>query len=142
MIVDGNLLLYARDEQAPHHERAHGWLTEQLNGKRQVGLPWLSLGSFIRVSTHPRIFDHPLSAAQAWAQVREWLAVDVVFTPNPGPGYPEILGALVERHDLTGNLVPDAQLAALAIENGLVVASADTDFARFTELRWENPITA
>jgi len=140
VIVDVNLLLYARDEQTPHHERARRWLTEQLNGTRRVGLPWLSLGSFLRVSTHPRVFDHPLSPAQAWAQVREWLAVDVVWTPDPGPGYPEILGGLVERHRVTGNLVPDAQLAALAIENGLVVASADTDFARFTEARWENPL--
>lgn len=140
MIVDVTLLLYARDEQAHHHERARQWLTEQLNGSRQVGLAWLSLGSFVRVSTHARIFESPLSAAQAWGQVREWLAIDVVWTPNPGPGYPEILGGLIERHQVTGNLVPDAQLAALAIENGLVVASTDTDFARFTEARWENPI--
>jgi len=142
VIVDVNLLLCARDEQAPHHERASRWLTDQLNGTRRVGLPWQSLGSFIRVSTHPRVFEHPLSATQAWAQVREWLAVDVVWTPDPGPGYPEILGGLLERHHVTGNLVPDAQLAALAIENGLVVASADTDFARFAEVRWENPIAA
>lgn len=140
MILDANLLLYARDETSPSHDAARNWLTTQLNGTRRVGLPWQTLGAFLRISTHPRIMREPLSAAAAWAQVQAWLEVQTVWTPHPGPGYARILGDLVERHDLTGNLVPDAQLAALAIEHGLTVCSTDTDFARFHEARWLNPL--
>ena len=140
MIVDANLLLYARDADFVHHEAARAWLVDELNAPRLVGLPWLSLGAFLRVSTHPRIFHHPLTAAQAWTQVEDWLAVETVSVPGPGPGYARILGELLIRHNVTGNLLPDAQLAALALEHGLTVYSADTDFARFTEVRWVNPI--
>lgn len=139
MLVDANLLLYARDEQSPFHHEAREWLTRELNGERRVGLPWHSLGAFLRVSTQPRL-PRPLSSAEAWGQVREWLEVDVVWTPTPGHRYAEILGGLIERYHVAGNLIPDAQLAALAIEHGLSVCSTDTDFARFSEARWENPL--
>lgn len=139
MLVDANLLLYARDEQSPFHHEALEWLTRELNGERRVGLPWHSLGAFLRVSTQPRL-PSPLSSAEAWGQIREWLAVDVVWTPAPGHRYAEILGGLIERYHVAGNLIPDAQLAALAIEHGLSVCSTDTDFARFSEARWENPL--
>lgn len=76
----------------------------------------------------------------AWAQVSDWLALDTVWVPNPGPSYAEILGRLVLEYDVRGNLVPDVQLAALALEHGLAVCSADTDFARFTGVEWVNPV--
>lgn len=140
MLVDANLLLYARDASSPHHERAAAWLTEQLNGPSRVGLPWPSLLAFVRIATHPRAAVRPLSVEQAWAQVEEWLAPDVAWIPVPTPRHAEVLGALVRRYDVRGNAVPDAHLAALAVEHGLALCSADTDFARFTELRWENPV--
>jgi toxin-antitoxin system PIN domain toxin len=141
MLVDANLLLYAVHKQSPFHEPARDWLTEQMNGTRRVGLPWQSLTSFLRIATHPRALERPLTPADAWARVTDWLSVDVAWIPEPGERHRLILGALLMRHDVRGNLVPDAQLAALALQHGLTVYSADTDFARFTDVRWENPLT-
>ena len=140
MLLDANLLIYAVDRRAEQHQQAAAWLTEQLNGPRRVGLPWQSLSAFLRIVTHPRASRRPLDARTAWGQVAAWLATPVAWIPNPGPDYSRILGELITTYDLRGNLVPDAVLAALAIENGVPVASADTDFARFKELRWQNPL--
>jgi toxin-antitoxin system PIN domain toxin len=140
MLIDANLLLYAVHRQSPFHVRAREWLTDELNGARRVGLPWQSLASFLRIATHPRAFDRPLPPADAWARVTDWLSADVAWIPQPGEQHAAILGELVVRHDVRGNLVPDAQLAALALEHGLTVCSADTDFARFTDVSWENPL--
>jgi toxin-antitoxin system PIN domain toxin len=140
MLIDANLLLYAVHRQSPFHVKARNWLAEELNGGRRVGFPWQSLTSFLRIATHPRAFDHPLAPADAWARVTDWLSADVAWIPEPGDRHAEILGDLVVRHDVRGNLIPDAQLAALALEHGLTVCSADTDFARFTGIRWENPV--
>jgi uncharacterized protein len=140
MLLDANLLLYAVNERAPEHEAAAVWLTEQLNGSRRVGLPWQTLGAFMRISTHPRAFERPLPPATAWERVSDWLAAPVAWVPHPGVEYPRLLGELITRHSVSGNLIPDAQLAALALEHGLTLCSADTDFARFSELRWVNPL--
>jgi len=140
MLLDANLLLYAVHKQSEQHEAAAGWLTEQLNGARRVGLPWQSLAAFLRIATHPRAFQRPLSPATAWERVTDWLAAPVAWTPHPGHEHARLLGALITTYDVRGNLVPDAFLAALAIEHGLTLCSADTDFARFRELRWDNPL--
>lgn len=140
MLVDANLLLYAVDERSPHHLRTGAWWRKQLEGSSRVGLPWSSLGAFLRVMTNPRITQAPLNADQAWRQVADWLASDVTWIPAPSARYPEILGGLLIRHHVAGNLVPDAQVAALAIEHGLTIYSADSDFARFPEVRWVNPL--
>lgn len=140
MLVDANLLLYATDERSPRNGRAVEWLEEKLNGPRPVGLPWQSLVAFLRIATHPRILTNPLMAADAWRQVEDWLAAPAAWIPTSGPSHAALLGELIVRHEVSGNLVPDAQLAALALEHGLTVCSADTDFVRFTEVRWENPL--
>lgn len=140
MLLDANLLLYAVHRTSAFHEAARAWLTEQLNGPRRVGLPWQSLGAFLRIATHPRAFERPLTAQDAWARVEDWLAAPSVWIPVPGDRHASILGQLLIDHDVRGNLVPDAQLAALALEHGLTVCSADTDFARFTDVRWVNPL--
>ena len=140
MLVDANLLLYAVDEASPHHRASHSWLSSSLNGESRVGLPWLSLGAFLRISTNPRASENPLSSEQAWGFIEDWLACDVVWIPNPTDKHARVLGSLVRRYALTANMVTDAQFAALAIEHGLTVFSADTDFARFTEIRWVNPL--
>ena len=140
MLVDSNLLIYAVDEQSAFHGEAAAWRTEQLNGPRRVGLPWQSLASFVRLTTHPRALPVPLTASQAWSYVTDWLDVADVWTPVPGRRHADILGALLTKYHVRGNLVPDAQLAALAVEHGLELCSADTDFARFAEVRWLNPL--
>jgi toxin-antitoxin system PIN domain toxin len=139
MLVDANVLLYARDATSPFHERARLWLTEHLSGPVRVGLPWASLVAFVRIGTHPRAFEHPLTPAQAWDQVEEWLAAPAAWIPEATHAHGRVLGMLIRRYELRGNIVSDAHLAALAIEHGLTMCSADTDFARFSELRWLDP---
>jgi toxin-antitoxin system PIN domain toxin len=140
MLVDANILLYAVDEQARAHPAARRWLEEALNGTRRVGLPWQSLLAFVRIVTHPRALAAPLTPSGAWSFVDDWLDSPAAWVPLPGRGYRDILGRLVSDLDLRGNLVSDAALAALALEHGLAVVSADSDFARFPELTWLNPL--
>ena len=140
MIVDANLLLYAVDATAGQHERARDWLVGQLNGAERVGLPWPSLTAFLRIVTNPRASDRALRAEEAWALVDAWLAADNAWIPVPTDRHASVLGGLIKQYSLTGNLIPDAHLAALAIEHGVEIASADTDFARFNEVRWVNPL--
>jgi toxin-antitoxin system PIN domain toxin len=142
VLVDANILLFAVDRESPFHAAAADWLTEQLNGARRVGLPWQTLGAFLRISTHPRAVERPLAPAAAWRHVERWLAAGPAWIPVPTERHAAVLGGLIATHHLRGNLVSDAQLAALAIEHGLTVCSSDTDFARFGELRWENPVAA
>jgi toxin-antitoxin system PIN domain toxin len=142
MLVDANILLYAVHKQSAFHAAARDWLAEQLNGSRRVGLPWQSLTSFLRIATHPRAFGRPVGPADAWARVDDWLSASVAWIPEPGERHASILGDLVVRHHVTGNLMPDAQLTALALEHGLTIYSADSDFARFPEVEWRNPLAA
>lgn len=140
MLVDANLLLFAVDESSRFHHAAHSWLTAQMNGPSRVGLPWLSLGAFVRITTHPRALPQPLAPEDAWSYVRDWLAADVTWIPGPTDRHEDVLGRLIATHQPRGNLATDAQVAALAVEHGLTICSADTDFARFTEARWVNPL--
>lgn len=140
MLVDANLLIYARDEDSTFHDAARTWLSAQLRGPSRVGLPWPSLLAFVRIVTHPRAVAAPLQPAEAWEQVMDWLTATNAWVPGPTDRHGEILGGLIATYELRGNLVSDAHLAALAIEHGLELYSADTDFARFRELRWHNPI--
>lgn len=142
MLVDANVLLFAVHRGSPFHGVAKDWLTRSLNGPRRVGLPWQSLAAFLRIATHPRAFATPLEPDTAWERVTDWLSSPAAWIPQAGARHADIFGALVIRHQVRGNLVPDAQLAALALEHGLTVVSADTDFARFTEVGWENPLAA
>jgi toxin-antitoxin system PIN domain toxin len=141
MLVDANILLYAVDERSRPHTAALDWLERALNGSRRVGLPWQSLLAFVRIVTHPRALSAPLAAVDAWSFVADWLDSPAAWVPEPGRGYRDILGRLVSDLDLRGNLVSDAALAALALEHGLAVVSADSDFARFPEITWVNPLS-
>ena len=140
MLLDANILLYAVDRSSAEHPRASTWLTEMLNGRRRVGLPWQTLGAFLRIVTHPRVTTNPLTSAAAWGFVASWLDADPVWIPPATERTAAVYGDLVGLRPATANLVPDAMLAALAIEHGLTVMTADTDFARFPEVTWENPL--
>jgi uncharacterized protein len=142
MLVDASILLYAVDEQSPFHDPARNWLEAALNGSRRVGIPWSSIGAFLRIATHPRAMTDPLDPSEAWEIATAWLDAGPVWTPEPGRGHREILGRLLIDLDLRANLVSDAALAALCIEHGLEIVSADSDFARFDEITWINPITS
>ena len=98
--------------------------------------------AFIRITTNPRAFRPPASIAVAWRQVEDWLDCPRVWIPAPGANHRAVLGDLLRSSNSSANLVQDAHLAALAIENGLILYSTDSDFARFSDLRWENPLRA
>ncbi len=140
ILVDANLLIYAHVSTFPQHERARNWLDEQMNGAAPVGLPWPSLLAFLRLVTNPRLFDNPESITDAWEQVVAWLNCDPSWIPAPTERHIQILGSLLSGPGVHANLVPDAHLAALAIEHGLILCSTDGDFGRFSELRWRNPL--
>ena len=141
MLLDANVLLYAVDIESPHHEKAAGWLDDAFAGARRLALPWQTIGAFLRIATHPRLFVQPLTPVQAWRDLEQWLDAPQVWIPEAGERTARILGDLVVRLGVTGNLLTDAQLAALAIEHGIPVVSADSDFARFPEVTWINPLT-
>ncbi len=140
ILVDANLLLYAKLTSYPHHKRARQWLESELNSARKVGLPWQSLTAFMRIATNARIFPSPLSSAIAFDQVREWLQLPNVWVPVATERHADILEQLVRDHGVVGNLITDAHLAALAIENGLTLCTTDGDFDRFRGLRKINPL--
>lgn len=140
MLIDANILLYSVDADSPFHERARDWLTDALNGSRRVAIPWLSLWAFVRISTNPRASERPLTPTQAWACVENWQAAPAIWIPHPGRGHGPILKDLITRLDLRAGLVSDAVLAAMCIEHGLDIVSADSDFARFPEITWISPV--
>jgi hypothetical protein len=140
ILVDANLLVYAYISSLSQHRPARAWLDSQLNGNTIVGLPWQSLLSFARLVTNPRIFEHPVSIAVAWEQIEAWLDCPVVRVANPGERHRELLRDLIKTSVDRSNLIPDAHLAALAIENGFTLCSSDGDFARFPGLKWLNPL--
>lgn len=140
MLIDANLLLYATDETSERYAAAAEWLEATLNGDRRVGIPWQSIGAFLRISTHPRVAIRPLKGTEAWNFVNDWMQADPVWIPPATERTASVLAGLMRSVPVTGNLVTDAQLAALALEHGLAVYSADSDFARFPGLEWVNPL--
>ena len=142
ILVDANLLIYAHVSSFAQHSQAGSWLDAQLSGSDRVGLPWPSLLGFLRIVTNPRVFARPEPMEQAWRQVQEWLEPEVVWIPPPTERHRDVMGKLVMMAGVQANLVPDAHLAALAIEHGLLLCSTDGDFARFSDVRWQNPLVA
>jgi toxin-antitoxin system PIN domain toxin len=142
ILVDANLLVYAANQSAPEHDAARSWLDERLGGTARVGLPWPSLLAFVRLVSNPAILRNPVTPGDAWRQVLEWLACEAAWLPLPGDRHRELLGELLALPFVTSRLVPDAHLAALAIEHGLTLCTTDGDFARFPRLKWENPLAA
>ena len=140
VLVDANILLYAKFSDFPQHEPALGWLDNKLNRPDPVGLPWLSLMAFVRIATNRRIMGQPLSTDDALEQIGEWTRRSNVWMPEPGDRFAELFNELASETQASGNLITDTYLAALAREHGLTVVSTDADFARFPQLKWLNPL--
>ena len=140
LLLDANILLYAKFSDLPQHDAARSWLDEHLNAPDPLGIPWVSLSAFVRIATNRRLFAQPLSTSEAGAQMLEWAQRGNVWHPEPGQRFGSIFQGLLDEVQATGNLVPDAYLGALSIEHGLTVVSSDADFARFADLRWLNPL--
>ncbi|MCC5807323.1 MAG: type II toxin-antitoxin system VapC family toxin [Opitutales bacterium] len=140
IVPDLNLLIYAYNTAAPLHPAAAQWWESRLNGKEPVAVPWIVGTGFIRLMTHPRVLENPMTAGQAIARVREWRARPVVLTIEPGRKFADIFFGYLEKLGSAGNLTTDAFLAALAVEHQAELHSNDADFHRFAGLRWRNPL--
>lgn len=140
IIPDTNLLLYAYSSKSEFHLRARKWIEAAFTGEEPVRLPWAVINAFVRIMTNPRAIRPALPLATAVEAVSEWLAVPGVEPLNPGERHWKLLAQMAIEHRCSGPLLSDAHLAALAIENGATLYSADRDFARFRGLRWVNPL--
>jgi hypothetical protein len=140
ILVDANILLYAEDQKSPHHERARRWWDAQLSASAPVGLCWPVLLAFVRVGTNPRVFDRPLSLAQAVARVQSWLEQPCVRLVQPTARHWTVVQMMLREGQAVANLVSDAHLAALAHEHGCELYSTDADFSRFPGITWRNPV--
>ena len=142
ILVDANLLLYAYDPRAVQHEASRKYLETTLEGPDLVRFAWLTLWAFLRISTNPRVYEHPLSLDEAEAHVSTWLSQPSSGILEPGERHWEILSELTRQGQTVGPLVMDAVLAAIALEHGATLHTTDRDFARFTSLRWIDPLSA
>jgi uncharacterized protein len=139
-IVDANILIYAYNPKAPHHEAAAAWLEALFDGSDLIGLPWLVIWAFLRISTNTQLGAPTSAVASAFQRVGEWLAHPKIVLLQPGSRHLELLERLVTDGQANGPLLSDAALAALALENGATLASTDRDLSRFPNLRWINPL--
>lgn len=140
IVIDVNLLLYAYSNPSPKQERARGWLEMVLSGGELVGLPWQVISTFIRIATNTKLPQLRRPAEEAVRVVDEWLRQENIRILLPGDGHWSLFRRMIVEGQATGDLVSDAELAALTIEYGGVLYTADRDFARFPGLRWVNPL--
>jgi toxin-antitoxin system PIN domain toxin len=141
VVPDVNVLLYAFREELPEYPRARGWLTDALEGDEPIGLPDVVTSAFIRIATHPRTYIPPTPINIALDFVEALLARANCFRIEPGPRHWGIFTGLCRSLQLRGVLIPDAYLAAIAIETGSEFVTRDQDFGRFPGLRWRNPLS-
>jgi len=142
VIPDVNILLYANDRSAPHHAASRLWLDRAFSGRERVGLTWIVLWAYVRISTNASL-PNPLPASRAVGDAAAWMRHPNAGLAAPGPTHFEILEELMRLGGVSGGRTTDAVLAAIAVEHGATLVSADRDFARFTpRLRWIDPLTA
>ena len=140
VLLDANLLIYAYHAEQEQHAEARAWLERAFAGAEPIGLPWQTVLAFLRITTHNRIFERPLSMAKAQRIAASWLDQPQVHAIVAGPQFFSVLSTLLASGQIHGPLVTDAALAALAIENGATLCTMNRDFARFPGLKWVNPL--
>lgn len=140
ILVDANVLLYAYHPRAAQRERCRAWVEAEFSSGAAVRIPWATILAFLRIGTSPRVFERPLTIAEAEAAVSSWLALPSVSPIDPGERYWDVLRDLLHAAQVTGPLVSDAALAALAIEHGATLCTTDRDFARFPGLCTLHPL--
>jgi hypothetical protein len=141
IIPDINLLVYAYNTDAPHHDHAKSWWENTLSGTQPVGLPWVVCLGFVRLMTSRAVLISPMSAAEALQHVRSWIATPQADILQPGPRHLDILDSFATAGVLVSSVLTDAHIAALAIEYQAEVHSNDNDFSRFAGLRWRDPLS-
>ena len=140
VVADVNLLLYAHVTGFRQHRAAKKWWEALLAGREQVGIAGPALFGFVRLATNRRVLDPPMDVEGALERVESWLSRAQVRFLQPGPRHLEIAFRLLRELGAAGNLTTDVQLAALTIENQAELHSNDSDFARFPDLRWVDPL--
>lgn len=138
-LVDANVLLYAVNTDAGHHEEARTWLDRSLSGEATVAFSWVALLAFVRLSTKVGLFPTPLTVDAALDRVDAWLSAPPAVLVEPTLEHPRVLRRLLGAVGAGGNLVNDAHLAALSIEHRGSVVSYDNDFSRFPGVTWQTP---
>lgn len=139
VLPDVNVLVYAHRKDSPHHDEARRWLEDTIGSDRAYAYSELVVSAFVRIVTHPRVFDPPSTVNAALAFASDLMTPDHAVPVAPGPRHWEIFAKLCRQSKAKGNLVADAYLAALAIESGAEWVSTDGDFARFEGLVWTRP---
>jgi toxin-antitoxin system PIN domain toxin len=140
ILIDANLLLYAYDSSSPHHATAKKWLERVFSRPEPAGIAWNTILAFLRIATNPRAMEYPLSISEAAEIVAEWISLPMVQVVGPTDRHWDILKGLLAEAQARGPLVMDAELAALAIEHGLMLCTNDRDFSRFPGLHVHNPL--
>lgn len=140
ILIDANLLIYAVNKDAPQHKAAREWFERTLSGDERVGLPWVCLLAFLRITTRPGILANPLTVEQAADFVEGWLRQPFVEPVAPGLAHWPVFRHLLQAAGTGGNLTSDMHLAAMAIERGASIYSADHDFQRFAGVDHVNPL--
>lgn len=140
-LVDANVLIYAVNVGDSRHEVSRSWLDDSLQGGETVGFAWTVVLAFLRLTTKVGLFPSPLTPAEAVRRVREWLAQPAAVIAEPSPRHLDVLAGLLIDAGTGGNLVADAHLAAIALEQGATVVTFDIDFARFHGVESEQPTT-
>ena len=138
-LLDANILLYAYDKSAIHHEICRAWLESVFNADEMIALPWQTILAFVRISTNPRAVKHPLANTQACGIVNTWLERPNIVVVNAAERFWNILRQQILDAQVSGPLVTDAALAAIAIEQGATLCSTDRDFRRFEGLKLLDP---
>lgn len=141
-LFDVNILVYAVNREAPQHEMVRDWIASLVHGDEDIGLCWEVLSGFVRIATNPRTLANRLSREDAIASAEYWIKHPSTRIVRPVADHWTLFHALLEESQAIGNLVTDAHLAAIAIGNGAKLASCDVDFAKFSKLRWVNPLAA
>ena len=140
IVPDINLLVYAYDRESPSHAKASRWWDDLLYGNETVGMPWAVTAGFIRIITNPRILASPLPPLEAVEHVEDWLSRPHIMPIDPGPAHLRYFRQNIEAAGVGGDTVPDAHLAAMAMEHNAELHTYDRGFARFTGLKWRNPL--
>lgn len=138
-LVDANVLIYAVNEDAVHHEVAKDWLDTALSGGAGVALAWVPLLAFVRLVTKVGLFPTPLAVEDAMGQVDDWLAQPAASLVSPTARHAGLSRDLLRAVGSGGNMVNDAHLAALSIEHRAQIVSFDSDFSRFPGVSWTRP---
>jgi len=140
ILPDINLLVYAYNSDAPGHGSAREWWETCLSETRPVGLPWVVMLGYLRLMTGRHVLVDPLRPEEVFRHLRSWLERPHATILHPGRRHLDLLDTLAEEAGAAARLTTDIHLAALAIEHQAELHSNDSDFSRFSGLRWVNPL--